>query len=66
MLVQDTLLVLTEAGELWMVDAIPEKFSRRAQEQILRGGHRSYGAFSNGVFYARDGKQLVAVDIKAE
>ena len=65
-LVKDTLLVLTEAGELWMVDATPEKFSRRAQEQILRGGHRSYGAFSKGVFYARDGKQLVAVDLKGE
>jgi outer membrane protein assembly factor BamB len=64
LVVRDTLLVLTEAGELWMVDAIPDKFSRRAQEQILRGGHRSYGAFSNGIYYARDGKQLVAVDLR--
>lgn len=66
MRVKDTLLVLTEAGELWMVDATPEKFSRRAQEQILKGGHRSYAAFSNGVFYARDNKQVIALDLRAE
>jgi outer membrane protein assembly factor BamB len=66
LLVQDTLLVLTEAGELWVVDASPEKFNRRAQEQILRGGHRSYAAFSNGVLYARDDRQLVAVELKPE
>jgi outer membrane protein assembly factor BamB len=66
LLVKDTLLVLTEAGELWMVDATPEKFNRRAQEQIMKGGHRSYAAFSNGVLYARDGRQLVAADLRAE
>ena len=62
--VKDTLLVLTEDGELWMVDATPEKFSRRAAEQILRAGHRSHAAFSNGVFYARDGRQVIAVDLR--
>lgn len=66
MLVKDTLLVLTEAGELWMVDATPEKFSRRSQEQLLKGGHRSYGAYSDGVYYARDGKRLVAVELRGE
>ena len=64
LLVKDTLLVLTEDGELWMVDATPEKFSRRAAEQILRAGHRSHAAFSNGVFYARDGRQVIAVDLR--
>ncbi len=62
--VRDTLLVLTEAGELWLVDASPTKFNRRGQEQILRGGHRSHGAFSNGVFFARDDRQVVAVDLR--
>ena len=66
LLVKDTLLVITEAGELWMVDATPEKFNRRAQEQIVKGGHRSYAAFSNGVLYVRDDRQLVAVDLRAE
>lgn len=64
--VQDTLLVLTEAGELWMVDAIPDKFHRRAQGQIMTAGHRSHAAFANGIFFARDGKQLVAVDLRPE
>jgi hypothetical protein len=58
--------VLTEAGELWLVDATPEKFSRRAEGQILKAGHRSYGAFSNGIYYARDGKHLVAVDLHGD
>ncbi|MFZ4767421.1 MAG: PQQ-binding-like beta-propeller repeat protein, partial [Roseimicrobium sp.] len=66
LLVKDTLLVVTEAGELWMVDATPQKFSRRAQGQILTGGHRSHAAFSNGVLYARDSKQVVAVDLRTE
>lgn len=61
-----TLLVLTESGELWMVEATPEKFIRKAEEQILRGGHRSHGAFSNGVFYARDDRQVVAVDLRPD
>jgi outer membrane protein assembly factor BamB len=65
-LVNNTLLVLTEAGELWLVDATPEKFSRRAEGQILKAGHRSYGAFSNGIYYARDGKHLVAVDLHGD
>ncbi|MEZ0388495.1 MAG: PQQ-binding-like beta-propeller repeat protein [Verrucomicrobium sp.] len=64
--VGETLLVLTESGELWLVDASPLKFNRRGQEQILRAGHRSHGAFSNGVFFARDDRSLVAVDLRAK
>jgi len=63
-LVKDTLLVLTEAGELWMVDASPDKFSRRASDQLTTGGHRSVPAYANGFLYARDSKQLVAADLR--
>jgi outer membrane protein assembly factor BamB len=61
--VKDTLAAVTEGGELWLVAATPEKFSQLSVSQILRAGHRSFPAFSNGVFYARDGSSLVAVDL---
>lgn len=66
LLVKDTLVMLTEAGELSLVKASADKYEPLAQDQILRAGHRSYPAFANGVLYARDGKQLVAVDLLAK
>jgi outer membrane protein assembly factor BamB len=62
--VKDTLVLVTEAGELWLVEATPERFKQLANAQILRAGHRSFPAFANGVLYARDGQELVAVDLK--
>jgi outer membrane protein assembly factor BamB len=62
--VKDKLLVLTEDGELWLVKATPEKFEQLATQQILSAGHRSYAAYSGGVYYARDGKRLVAVRVR--
>ena len=59
------LIVVTEAGELWLVEATPDKFNTLATAQILHAGHRSFPAFSNGVLYARDGKELVAVELSA-
>jgi outer membrane protein assembly factor BamB len=61
MLVQDKLLVVTESGELWIVRATPEKFEQLAAVQIMRAGHRSYPAYSNGVLYARDAEKTVAI-----
>lgn len=63
LLVKDKLVVVTEEGELWIVRANPEKFDALLTAQILRAGHRSYAAFSNGVLFARDGQKLVAVRI---
>jgi outer membrane protein assembly factor BamB len=64
--VKDTLVMVTEAGELWLVAATPEKFNQLASAQILRAGHRSFPALANGILYARDGKELVAVDLKTK
>jgi outer membrane protein assembly factor BamB len=61
MLVQDKLLVTTEDGELWIVKATPAKYEQLAAVQILRAGHRSYPAYSDGVLYARDAEKLVAL-----
>lgn len=66
LLVGDTLVVVTEGGELWLVAATPQSFQQLAVAQILRAGHRSFPAFSNGVLYARDGRQMVAVDLRAK
>ncbi len=59
--VKDKLLVLTEGGELWIVKASPEKFDEILTVQILKSGHRSYAAYSDGLYFARDGENLIAV-----
>jgi len=64
--VKNTLVMVTEAGELWLVAASPDKFNQLASAQILRAGHRSFPAFANGVLYARDGRELVAVDLRSK
>jgi outer membrane protein assembly factor BamB len=64
--VKDTLAAVTEGGELWLVKATSAKFEQLSVSQILRGGHRSFPAFSNGVLYARDGGNLVAVDLRGK
>ena len=66
LLVKDTLAVVTESGELWLVEATPQSFNQLATGQILRAGHRSYPSLSNGILYARDGKGMVAVDLRAK
>ena len=66
LLVKETLVVVTEAGELWLVEATPQTFHQVATAQILRAGHRSYPALSDGILYARDGRQMVAVDLRAK
>ncbi|MBE7495474.1 MAG: PQQ-binding-like beta-propeller repeat protein [Verrucomicrobiaceae bacterium] len=62
--VKDHLLVVTEQGELWIVRATPEKFDLLRSTQILGARHRSHAAFSDGVLYARDASQLVAVRVR--
>lgn len=59
--VKNVLVVFTEGGELWEVEATPEKFNQISSAQVLRSGHRSHAAFSNGIWYGRDAKHLVAL-----
>lgn len=61
--VGEKLLVVTEQGELWVVRATPEKFDQIASIQILRAGHRSHAAFANGVLFARDSENLIAIKL---
>lgn len=57
------LLVVTEQGELWVVPTEAQAFSPVHEVQILRSGHRAHPAFADGLLFARDGKQLVAVRV---
>lgn len=58
-----TLLVVTEQGELWVIPTDAKTFDPLHQVQILRSGHRAHLAFADGLLFARDGQQLVAVKV---
>jgi outer membrane protein assembly factor BamB len=60
----DKLICVTEQGELWIVRASPDKFEQLHVSQILRAGHRSYPALSDGVLFARDGEKIVAIKLR--
>ncbi len=62
--VGDRLLVVTEQGELWVVPASPKGFDKSLAVQILRAGHRSHAAYADGVLFARDSEELVAVPLR--
>jgi hypothetical protein len=57
------LLAVTEQGELWILPTTAKTFDPLHQVQILRSGHRAHLAFSDGLLFARDGQQLVAIKI---
>jgi outer membrane protein assembly factor BamB len=63
-LVGDKILLHSEAGELWIFTADPQKFNLLQRSQITRAGHRSHDAFSNGQLYARDAEKLVVLKVK--
>lgn len=64
LVVRDRLLIVTEQGEMWVVPATPEKFEKALAVQILRAGHRSHAAFADGLLFARDSEELVAVPLR--
>jgi hypothetical protein len=57
------LLVVTEQGELWVIPTAAETFDPLHQVQIMRAGHRAHLAFADGLLFARDGQQLVAIKV---
>jgi outer membrane protein assembly factor BamB len=62
--VGDKLLVITERGELWLVRGTAEKFDQISYVQILRAGHRSHAAYSDGMLFARDTENLIGLKLK--
>lgn len=64
LLAGDQLLVLTERGELLSVAATPDEYHLNHRAQILGLKVRDFPALAHGIFYARDTKKLVAIDLR--
>jgi hypothetical protein len=62
--VEGNLLALTEHGDLVAFDASPDAYREIARAKILNGPIRAAFALAGGRLYARDGKQLAALDLK--
>ena len=59
------LIVLTEKGDLCLIEASPAAFRETARVRLLEAGPcRAQIALANGRLYARDQKKLVCVDLK--
>lgn len=59
------LILLTEKGDLCLIEATPKEFRETARVRLLEAGPvRAHPALSNGRFYARDQKTLVCVELK--
>lgn len=67
MLAGERLLVLSEAGQLAVVDATPEGFRQRASAQVLKGPCWTMPVLANGRIYCRNAAgELVCVDVRRE
>ena len=64
LLAGDTLIIMREGGELVLADASRERYSPRASGKILTGTTRAYPALANGIFYARNRRRLIAIDLR--
>lgn len=60
----DRLVVLKENGELLLVGAAPQAFRLIAKARILAPTVRAYPALADGRLFARNRKELVAVDLQ--
>lgn len=59
------LVVLTEGGELVLLEPDPTAYREIARYQALTGTCWNHPAFSNGRIYARSDTQIVALDVAA-
>ena len=62
----DRLVVLKENGELLLVAASPQAYRLIAKARILAPTVRAYPALADGRLFARNQKELVAVDLQAD
>jgi hypothetical protein len=58
------LIVLTENGELVLVDATPAGYRERARAPLLTGSCRAPMALANGRLYLRDDRKLLCLNLK--
>jgi len=64
-LANKTLIILTERGEMILAPANQREFKPSARGQILGAETRAMPALSNGRFFARDKKKLVAIKLNS-
>jgi len=60
----DRLLIMRESGELILAAASPEAFKPIARAQILPATVRAFPALANGLFYVRNERTLVCLDLR--
>ena len=60
----DRLLILRESGELILAPASPDVFKPTARAHVLTETVRAFPALANGLFYARNEKTLVCLDLQ--
>jgi outer membrane protein assembly factor BamB len=60
-LVGDKLVVLSDAGEVVLADASPDKYTELGRKQVLRGKCWSTPAYSNGRIYVRSTEEAACL-----
>jgi hypothetical protein len=63
MMAGDRLLIMRETGELILADASGEAFRPRARAQVLPPVVRAFPALAGGLFYVRNEKTLVCLNL---
>ncbi len=63
-LAEGNLIVLSEGGELVLVECKADKYREKARAAVLGGPCRAQPALANGRLYARDNKKLVCWKLK--
>jgi hypothetical protein len=58
------LIILSEDGELVLVEATPKHYQQRGRAAVLGSGCRAQIALSNARLYGRDTRKLVCLDLK--
>ena len=63
-LVDGKLLLVKTNGELVLVEPSAEGYVELARDQVLTGVTRALPAYSNGLLYVRDDRQLKCLDLR--
>jgi outer membrane protein assembly factor BamB len=58
------LIILTEDGDLVLVEATPEAYREKARARVLDGTCRAHPALADGRLYGHDGRTLVCWNLK--